>query len=258
MSQADEAQRVSVALVTGAASGIGFATAVRLSEAGHAVVGVDRDPEGLRDLERRVSANGVGFAEVVGDVREERTVDAGVAAATELGGGVHVLVNNAGLGVFGTIMDTSLEDWRDVFDVNVTATFLFCRAVLDGMLARGGGIIVNVGSVGAVVGVRQRFAYCSAKAAIVGLTRALAADHAGDGIRANVVCPGTVSSPWVERMVQASDDPEGQLEKMKARQLDGRMGTPDEVASSIAFLASDEARFFNGSVLIMDGGMTAV
>jgi NAD(P)-dependent dehydrogenase (short-subunit alcohol dehydrogenase family) len=119
-------------------------------------------------------------------------------------------------------------------------------------------VIVNVASAGALVGLKNRVAYCASKAGILGLTRAIAADHAADGIRVNAVCPGTVDSPWIGKILSNTQDPEGTRKLMEQRQLDGRMGTPEEVAEWIAFISADTGRFMNGASLVIDGGLTAV
>jgi 2-keto-3-deoxy-L-fuconate dehydrogenase len=144
---------------------------------------------------------------------------------------------------------------EDVFAVNARGTFLCCKHAIPTMIARGGGSIVNIASVAAIVGLRNRAAYCASKGAVVSFTRALAVDHVNDGIRVNAVCPGTVDSPWVRRLVEKSGE---SLEELSARQPLGRLGTPEEIAKAVAYLASDAASFVTGSVLVIDGGLTAV
>ena len=163
-----------------------------------------------------------------------------------------VLVNVAGIGSTTSAPETPLEVWEDVFAVNARGTFLCCKHAVPGMAARGGGSIVNVASVAALVGLRNRAAYCASKGAVVALTRALAVDHVGDGIRVNAVCPGTVDSPWVRRLVEESGE---SLDALRARQPLGRLGTTDEVAEAVDYLVS--AEFATGSVLVVDGGLTA-
>jgi NAD(P)-dependent dehydrogenase (short-subunit alcohol dehydrogenase family) len=164
----------------------------------------------------------------------------------------------AGVGVAATLLETSLADWDRLLGVNVTAPFLACKAVLPGMLERGHGIIVNIASVAGVVAVRDRCAYTTSKTAVVGLTRSIAADYASRGIRANAICPGTVETEWIGKILANAEDPEAARAAMAARQLDGRMGSPEEVAEGVAFLVSDGGRFMNGAAMVMDGGLSAV
>ena len=218
------------ALVTGAGSGIGAAVA-RLLESEDATV---------------VAADLTG-TDVELDVRDEAQVARVVRD-------LDVLVNVAGVGSTTTAPETSLDVWEDVFAVNARGTFLCCKHAIPAMIARGGGSIVNVASVAAIVGLRNRAAYCASKGAVVALTRALAVDHVDDGIRVNAVCPGTVDTPWVRRLVA---DVGESLDELTARQPLGRLGTPEEVAEAVAYLASDAASFCTGSVLVIDGGLTA-
>ena len=153
-----------------------------------------------------------------------------------------------------TAPDTSLQVWEDVFAVNARGTFLTCKHAIPAMVARGGGSIVNMASIAGVVGLRNRAAYCASKGAVIALTRALAVDHVGDGVRVNAVAPGTVGSPWVQRLVSEAGE---SLDDLRARQPMGRLGEPDEIAAAVLYLASDAAAFVTGSVLTIDGGLTA-
>lgn len=242
------------ALVTGAGSGIGRATARKLSEDGYEIAALDLDhasalqtAEGIREAGRPAAAYGVDVcdAEAV-----SRVVDRICAEQSEL----RVLVNNAGIGVAGTVVDTRPEDWDRVMAVNVTAVYRLCRIVIPKMLALGGGAIVNVGSVsGEVVGIPERAVYCASKAAVVGLTRSIAVDFAAQGIRANAICPGPVRTPWIEKMAASMPDPESAKRAMERRE----MGSAEDIAAGISFLASDAARYVNGTAFVMDGGLTA-
>jgi 2-keto-3-deoxy-L-fuconate dehydrogenase len=232
------------ALVTGAGSGIGEAVARKLHAESADVVLSDVRPEPVEaiagELGERASA-------VELDVRDEEAVSG-------VGRDVDVLVNVAGIGSTTAAPETPLAVWEDVFAVNARGTFLCCKHALPGMIERGGGSIVNVASVAGLVGLRNRAAYSASKGAVIALTRALAIDHVSDGVRVNAVCPGTVDSPWVRRLVEEMGE---SLEALRARQLMGRLGTTEEVAAAVAYLASDEASFVTGTAFVIDGGLTA-
>jgi NAD(P)-dependent dehydrogenase (short-subunit alcohol dehydrogenase family) len=246
-----------VAVITGAASGIGRATAVRQAATQRRLVVVDRDGDGLERAAAEIESRGGRCAQVVVDLAAGE--DAAATVLERVGASpVGLLINGAGIGFAATAEDTSTERWERTLAVNLSATFYMCRAFLPRMLGAGRGVIVNIASAGALVGLRNRAAYCASKAGVVGLTRAIAADHAGDGIRINAVCPGTVDSPWIDRILADDPDPVATRKRMEQRQLDGRMGTPEEVAEWIAFIAADTGRFMNGACLTIDGGLTAV
>jgi len=247
-----------LAVVTGAASGIGRATALRLASDGWSLTLVDRAAEQLEASAAGLRAGGGVVDELLvvdlADTEQTEALAGEYLRATEVG----LLVNNAGVGFRATAEDTTDEQWDLTLAVNLTAMFRLCRAVLPGMVRRGRGVIINTASAGGLVGLRNRVAYCASKAGVIGLTRALAADHAGQGIRVNCIAPGTVDTEWVDRMLAGDPDPVATRRMMENRQLDGRLGTPEEVAAGIAFMAGDEGRFFNGSVMVMDAGLTAV
>ncbi len=234
------------AIVTGAASGIGRAICDGLLAAGAAVVGFDRTP--IAD-----ASDGGSFVAVAGDVTDEAAVAALVARARSYGPIDH-LFNVAGIGSTTNAPDTPVEVWDQVFAVNARGTFLACKHAIPAMVDAGGGSIVNVGSIAGLVGLRNRAAYCASKGAVIALTRALAVDHVADGVRVNCVCPGTVDSPWVRRLVEQVGE---SLEALEARQPMGRLGTPEEVADAALYLASARAAFATGTVLTLDGGLTA-
>jgi NAD(P)-dependent dehydrogenase (short-subunit alcohol dehydrogenase family) len=234
-------------LVTGAGSGIGAAVARALHGEGADVLLADLSGERAAAVADELGggrARGVAL-----DVRDEDAV-------RELAGGAEldVLVNVAGIGSTTTAPDTELAVWEDVFAVNARGTFLCCKHAIPGMAARGGGAIVNMASVAGLVGLRNRAAYCASKGAVVALTRALAVDHVGDGIRVNAVCPGTVDTPWVRRLVE---DVGESLDALRARQPMGRLGGAEEIAEAVAYLASDAAGFVTGTAFVIDGGLTA-
>jgi 2-keto-3-deoxy-L-fuconate dehydrogenase len=190
---------------------------------------------------------GVRARAVTLDVRDE---DAVAGAMGEL----DVLVNVAGIGSTTNAPDTPLEVWENVFAVNARGTFLCCKHAIPGMVGRGGGAIVNIASIAGLVGLPNRAAYSASKGAVIALTRAMAIDHVGQGIRVNAVCPGTVDSPWVRRLVEEVGE---SLDALRARQPMGRLGTTEEIAQAVLYLASDAAAFITGTGLVIDGGLTA-
>jgi NAD(P)-dependent dehydrogenase (short-subunit alcohol dehydrogenase family) len=232
------------ALVTGAGSGIGEAVARALHAEGADVVLADAAGQRVRALAGELGSR---TQAVTLDVRDEDAVAAAM-------GSLDVLVNVAGIGSTTNAPDTPLEVWENVFAVNVRGTFLCCKHAIPAMIERGGGAIVNIASVAGLVGLPNRAAYCASKGAVVAFTRALAIDHVRQGIRVNAVCPGTVDSPWVRRLV---DDAGESLDALRARQPMGRLGTTEEVAQAVLYLASDAAAFVTGSGLVIDGGLTA-
>ena len=246
------------ALITGGGSGIGRATTLKLLAEGFTVATIDRDAIGLSETRRHAADTADRLDTIEGDLASPDKLEAAVDKASNRIGTPDLLVNNAGVGFVGATTETSISHWNQTIAVNLSAVFHLCRLVLPGMTQRGSGTIVNVSSVAGVVGLRNRAAYCASKAGVVGLTRALAADHAHQGLRVNAICPGTVETEWIDRIIAGAEDREDMRAQMAARQLDGQMGTADEVAAGIMFLASPEARFVNGSVFVMDGGLSAV
>jgi NAD(P)-dependent dehydrogenase (short-subunit alcohol dehydrogenase family) len=247
-----------VALVTGAGSGIGQAAALRFAAEGAAVAVLDVKAEHAALTAMMIAKEDDGRAlALAADVSDADGIAEAVDAAVEEFGRLDVVYNNAGVNSTGSVAGATEDDWDRCFAVNVKGTFLTSRAALRHMGE--GGSIVNQGSVSAMVGVMNFAAYCSAKGAVVALTRSMALDLAPRGIRVNVICPGTVYTPLMEPMLTARGD--GDKELGLARTLVkypiGRLGTPEEIANVALFLASDEASFLTGSVITPDGGMTA-
>jgi 2-keto-3-deoxy-L-fuconate dehydrogenase len=241
------------AFVTGAGSGIGESTARALAGAGARVVVADRDAAGGQRVTGAIRDSG-GAAEFYSfDVTDE----AACAAAAAHVGDVDVLVNNAGVGHVGTILQAAGTDLDRLYAVNVRGVFNVSKAFITGMLARRKGSIVNIASIGGIVGIRDRLAYCTTKFAVVGLTKSMALDHAIDGVRVNCICPARVETPFVSARLKEYPDPDAAYREMTATQPVGRMGRPDEIASAVLYLASDEATFITGSALIIDGGWSA-
>jgi NAD(P)-dependent dehydrogenase (short-subunit alcohol dehydrogenase family) len=237
------------ALVTGGASGIGEATVKELVRAGAFVWIADIDLAAAKAL-----AQAAGNAQAIHlDVTSRASVAAAVAQIARL----DLLVNNAGIGHVGSIETTEPEDFDRLFDVNVRGVYLVTRAFLPLLLAAAGAI-VNIGSVSGLVGIRQRFAYCASKGAVLAMTRQLAVEYPKT-LRVNAICPGTVQSPFVEGYLEKfhKDNKEEVRAELRARQPVGRLGRPEEVASMVRYLASDEAAFVTGSLFTIDGGWTA-
>ena len=241
------------AFLTAAAHGIGRATALAFAREGARVIATDGDQAGLDALARECGAS----------VRILDVTDAAAIAATARDvGDIQVLFNAAGVVHAGTVLDYSEADWDLAFDLNARSMARTIRAFLPGMLAQGGGSIVNIASVaGSVKGVPNRFVYAASKAAVIGLTKAVAADFVTQRVRCNAICPGTVDSPSLKQRIAAQARSSGKSEAevkamFVARQPMGRLGTADEIAALAVYLASDEAAFTTGSVMIADGGMS--
>jgi 2-keto-3-deoxy-L-fuconate dehydrogenase len=243
------------ALVTGGASGIGEATVKELAGAGAFVWVADINLAAAEAL-----SQSLGSARVLHlDVTSPKSISAAVAHLNRL----DILVNNAGIGHVGSIAQTEPEDFDRLLNVNVRAVYLVTRAFLPHMLAaaeNGGpvGSIVNIASVAGLVGIKQRFAYCTTKGAIVAMTRQIAVEYPKT-LRVNAICPGTVETPFVEGYLEKfhKHNKEEVRAELRARQPIGRLGRPEEVASMVRYLASDEAAFITGSLFNIDGGWTA-
>ena len=231
------------ALVTAAAAGIGRAAAERFAEEGAIVHAVDIDARGLASLG--------GCSVHCTDL----TDGAAIEGLREAIGSTDILFNCVGYVHPGTVLDCSEEDWAFAHALNVTAMYRTIRAFLPGMLERGGGSIVNMSSVASSVkGVPNRFAYSTTKAAVIGLTKSVAADFVGQGIRCNAICPGTVDTPSLQQRLRDTGDYDAAMAQFRGRQPMGRLGTAAEIAALAAYLASDEAAFTTGAIHIIDGG----
>lgn len=235
----------STAIVTGGASGIGLAIAIRLSAGGARVACLDLAPDGLPEHLIGIKA----------DISADSQVRAAVAEAeTELGG-IDILVNNAGIGATGSIEANEDDEWHRVLDVNVVGLARVTRAALPALRRSPHGAIVNISSIAATAGLPDRALYTASKGAVLALTRAMAADLLADGIRVNAVNPGTVNTPWVVRLLASAADPVAERAALQARQPTGRLVSAEEVAEAVAYLASPGAGSTTGTSIAVDGGM---
>ena len=247
-----------VCVVTGAGSGIGEAIANAFADAGAKVYVAERDEGKGTLVADAIRRRGKAAQFIQTDIAVEgdsKKCAAGVLDDNE--GRCDVLVNNAGVGSVGTVLTTTAADLDRLYAVNVRGTMFMCQAFLPSMIGARAGSIINLASIGGVVAVRDRFAYCTTKFAIVGMTKCMALDHATTQVRVNCICPGRVETPWVQQRLAEYPDPAKAYEEMRSTQALGRMGTPNEIAAAAVYLASDESSFVTGSEFIIDGGWSA-
>ena len=241
-------------IVTGAGNGIGRAIALRLSSEGARVVLADVDEEAAGGVAAELEGESLVHKT---DVTRDADFEALVGRAVSEWGGLDVMVNNAGVGVAGTAVTTTEEEYDRVMDVCVRGTFLGMKHAIPAIKNSGGGSVINMSSVAALIGLVDRAVYSAAKGAIYSMTRASAIDHVGEGVRVNCIAPGTVDTPWVARITSGYDDPEEVRANMRARQPHGRLVSPEEIAAMAAYLAADESASVIGACMIVDGGVTA-
>ena len=232
-----------VALVTGGASGIGAAVADRLAAGGARVAVLDLNP------------GGTGHFGVECNVADDASVRAAIDSVTKEFGRLDIVVNNAGIGAMGDVAANDDAEWARVLDINVVGVARVTRAALPHLRQSPAAAIVNTCSIAATAGLPQRALYSASKGAVLSLTLAMAADHIREGIRVNCVNPGTVDTPWVSRLLDASQDPEAERSALNARQPHGRLVAAEEVAEAVAYLASPRSGSTSGTSLAVDGGM---
>lgn len=248
-----------VCLITGGASGIGRASCILFAQEGARVAVADVEAPGAAETVRLASAAAGRTDAAISvplDVTDSDSCTAAVATVVDQWGHIDVLFNNAGIAGVGTVEETSLDLWERVMAVNVRGVFLVSRAVLPLMVEARAGAIINMSSTIAEIGLARRAPYAASKGAVLALTRQMQADYAQHGIRVNALLPGTIHTPFVDRyLAESYDDPVVGLATLKARQLTGDLGRPEDVAAAALFLASDESRFVLGSGLFVDGGV---
>ncbi len=241
-----------VVMITGGGAGIGRDSALAFAREGAAVAVVDVRGDRAVQTAQQVREAGGHAQAFVCDVRNADEVQAAVDQAIAAFGRIDVLFNDAGTTRAGSVLSVSLADWEMVLDVNLRGTFLVSRAVLPQMLARGDGVIINMGSVDGLAGDPNMAAYNAAKAGVINLSRSMAIDFGAQGVRTNCICPGPIGTPVILRMF--TDERRAAMES--ATPL-GRIGKPQDIAAIAVFLASDDAAFINGTTIVADGGLTA-
>jgi NAD(P)-dependent dehydrogenase (short-subunit alcohol dehydrogenase family) len=244
------------AAITGAGSGIGEATAHCFANAGAMVYVLDRDPEAGKKVVDAINRTNPRAQFIVCDVADVASVKAAADQVLQKSDRCDVLVNNAGIGHVGSILATTVEDLERLWAVNVRGVFNLSKQLLPTMIEQGGGSIINIASVGGVVALKDRMAYCTTKFAVVGITKSMALDHAAARVRVNCICPGRVETPFVQARLKQYADPKKAYNDMAASHPVNRMGKPGEIASAALYLASDEASFVTGSCLLIDGGLS--
>ncbi|MDA4136297.1 MAG: SDR family oxidoreductase [Thaumarchaeota archaeon] len=244
-----------VAIITGGNSGIGKATAILFAQEGAKVVVAGRNSSRGREVVDEIRKKGGDAVFVRTDVSKSEDVKNLVEKTVSRYGRIDVLFNNAALSPVGTVLTTSEKDWRAVIDTNINGTFLCTRYVLPHMQKRGGGAIINTGSINSLMAMKDEAAYDASKGGVLMLTRATALDFAKDNIRVNCICPGAIETPMLRGILQLAPNPkEAEAELVRKHAL-GRIGTPEEVARVALFLASDDSSFVTGTAVAVDGGM---
>jgi 3(or 17)beta-hydroxysteroid dehydrogenase len=244
-----------VAIITGAASGIGQATAKLFAREGAKVVAVDMEEQAGKQTAESIIAEGGEATFIKADVTVSTQVQNAMKATVQKYGKLDILVNNVGISPTGTVVDTKEEVWDRIIDTNLKGVFLGSKYAIPEM--KNGGVIVNMASISGLVARQGEAGYDASKGGVVMLTRAMALDHASQNIRVNCVCPGTIWTPLIQRIVEESDNPAESRKNFERLHPMGRLGKPEEIAYAALYLASDESSFVTGSALVVDGGRTA-
>ncbi|WHY71967.1 SDR family NAD(P)-dependent oxidoreductase [Fictibacillus enclensis] len=246
-----------VALITGSTSGLGEAIAKRFAHEGAKVIIVGRNQERGEAVAATIRGQGGDPMFVSADVTSEQNVKTMVDKVINRFGTIDIVVNNAGLVLPGSVIEMTLEQWNKVFQMNVTSTYLVSHHAIPLLLKQMRGSIINISSEAGLKGLKNRSAYCAAKAAIVGLTKAMAVDHSSKGIRINCICPGTIKTPMIQEIIENHEDPDGIEKEFLNRRLTPELGTPGEIAEAALYFALPENRYVTGAILSVDGGALA-
>ena len=243
------------AIVTGGSAGIGEQIVRNFVAEGCKVAIFDKNINGLK-LEEELNSNGFNTKYYQCDITDENSIIKCINESLTYLSNINILVNNAGIGKSGNILTTTNNDWDEIIKVNLTGTYLVTKHCLENLINSKNGSIVNIASVAGIVAVKDRFAYCTSKGGVISLTKSIALDFVKENIRANAICPGTVNTPWIERITQDYENPTEARELMRQRQPLGRLGEPEEIAQAAIYLGSDESKFITGTTLVIDGGLT--
>lgn len=246
-----------VAIVTGATSGIGEAIARRFAAEGAQVAVVGRNRERGNMVVRSITLAGGTAQFFAANVTSDDAVRDLVQAVLERFGTLSIVVNNAGISLPGTVVDITPAQWEQVFSINVTSAYLVSHHAMAHLLARGEGSVINISSEAGLKGLKDRAAYCAAKAALVGLTKAMAVDHSASGVRINCICPGTIETPMICRLIDEHTDPQAMRDEFLQRRLTPFLGTPDDIAEAAMYFALPGNRYATGAILSVDGGSLA-
>lgn len=246
-----------VAIVTGAGSGIGRASALLFAERGAKVVGADCNGDAGEETVEMIRRAGGDAAFCRADVSSEPEVEAMIRFTVERYGGLQALLNNAAVQILGQLTETSGEDWDRLHSVNLKGVFLCSKHAIPEMIRGGGGAVVNVASILGLVGDPDLAAYCAAKGGVIALTKAAAIGYGPRGVRVNCICPGDVNTPMVQEYFEKEPDPAGARARVSGHYALRRIAEPREVAETAAFLTSDASSFMTGAVMVVDGGLTS-
>ena len=248
--------RRKVAILTGAAAGIGSAAARLFVSEGARLVLVDADAQALSSITSEIEESSPHVLDIVADVSGAEACAGIIQKTMARFGHLDALFHNAGIVAAGPLAEYTAEDWQQTLDTNLKSTSQLCREAISMMQNQGGGCIINLASVAGAHGVADDEAYSASKAGVIRITKSLAKDFVSDGIRVNCICPGTVDTPSLRAQILRTSKPEESSKAFVARQPMGRMGTVEEIAALALFLASDDSRFMTGQAIVMDGGMT--
>lgn len=247
-----------VALITGAGSGIGQASALQFAREGARIVAVDCNKSALEITSSLIEqAGGICYALTV-DVSQEKQVQKAIATTVEVFGSLNILFNNAGISLLKPITETTETEWDTILGVNLKGVFFGCKHAIPEMLNQGGGAIINTASELAIGAQPLYGAYCASKGGVIAMTRALSLEWAAKGIRINAICPGPIRTPLLQSEFDVAIDPTAEEKSVVQSIPFGRLGTPEEIARVVVFLASDDAEFVHGTSVTVDGGKTAM